>query len=577
LAIYSPFLETQLHTDASSGGYGAILLQRQLDDRLFHPVSFFSRKTTEAESRLHSFELEVLAVVYSLQRFRVYLFGMHFTLVTDCKSMKLTLEKRDINPKIARWSMFLENFDFEIVHRIGEKMQHVDALSRVEVLTIESSDLNLFENTICINQLRDSNISKLKTQIERNEIKGYEIRDGIVYRVANKKLLLYIPDSMIPSVLFKYHNDMGHFGVDKTCDMIKRLFYFPRMRERVLEHSKSCIECIHFNPNDRKLDGYLKVPEKPDKPFQMIHIDHLGPLNKTRRNNLHLLVVVDAFTKFIAFYPTKTTNTREVVKHLTDYFHDYSVPRKITSDRGSAFTSKEFGKFINEYGIVHILNATASPQSNGQVERYNRTLVPVLAKLCEIRKKEWDLLLFDTKFLLNNTLNRSINDYPSRLLFGVVQKLKIEQNLIAYVESLNTASDESLEEIREKAYNNIRKVQDYNKEQYDKRCFRNSKYSVGDLVMIRNTKVVGENHKLKPKYKGPYVVKKVFENDRYLLTDLDGYQNSERRFSGVFDPRNMRLYDKDKKSGEDNDNSDNDNLSEISYQDVEYLEDEFLE
>jgi hypothetical protein len=70
-------------------------------------------------------------------------------------------------------------------------------------LTIETSNLNLFENAICIN-----NISKLKSQIERNEIKGYEIRDGIVYRVDNKKLLLYIPDSMIPSVLFKYHNDM---------------------------------------------------------------------------------------------------------------------------------------------------------------------------------------------------------------------------------------------------------------------------------------------------------------------------------------------------------------------------------
>jgi hypothetical protein len=68
LAIYSPFLETQLHTDVSSGGFGAILLQRQLDDRLFHPVSFFSRKTTEAESRLHSFELEVLAVVFRSAR-----------------------------------------------------------------------------------------------------------------------------------------------------------------------------------------------------------------------------------------------------------------------------------------------------------------------------------------------------------------------------------------------------------------------------------------------------------------------------------------------------------------------------
>jgi hypothetical protein len=160
LSIYSPNLETQLHTDASSAGFGGILFQRQPSDNKLHPISYYSRKTTESESRIHSFELETLAVVYCLQRFRNYLFGMHFTLVTDCKSMKLTLEKRDINPKISRWCMFLDNFDYDIVHRSNEKMQHVDALSRIEVLFIESESNNnsIFENSICVKQLRDRKI-----------------------------------------------------------------------------------------------------------------------------------------------------------------------------------------------------------------------------------------------------------------------------------------------------------------------------------------------------------------------------------------------------------------------------------
>jgi hypothetical protein len=153
LSIFSPDLETQLHTDASSAGFGSIIMQRQPDDNKFHPVFYYSRKTTEAESRLHSFELEVLAVVYSLQRFRNYLFGLHFTLITDCKAMKLTLEKRDIKSKIARWSMFLEDFDFEVVHRKNERMQHVDALSRLEVLILEPENQNVFENSIYINQI----------------------------------------------------------------------------------------------------------------------------------------------------------------------------------------------------------------------------------------------------------------------------------------------------------------------------------------------------------------------------------------------------------------------------------------
>ncbi|XP_062704124.1 uncharacterized protein LOC134286516 [Aedes albopictus] len=150
LCIYSPKLETQLHTDASSNGFGGILVQRQTCDNQFHPTMFFSRKTTAAESVLHSFELETLAIVYSLQRFRVYLFGIHFTIVTDCNSLKATLDKKDVNPKIARWALFLEQFDYAIEHRSGTKMQHVDALSRMYCLAIEETEesINVFENAL---------------------------------------------------------------------------------------------------------------------------------------------------------------------------------------------------------------------------------------------------------------------------------------------------------------------------------------------------------------------------------------------------------------------------------------------
>lgn len=94
LCIYSPNTDTQLHTDASSQGFGGILMQRQRIDNKYHPVMFFSRKTNSAESKLHSFELETLAIVYALKRFRHYVTGIPFEIVTDCKSLKQTLEKR---------------------------------------------------------------------------------------------------------------------------------------------------------------------------------------------------------------------------------------------------------------------------------------------------------------------------------------------------------------------------------------------------------------------------------------------------------------------------------------------------
>lgn len=82
LAFYNPAAATELHTNASSYGYDAILLQRQIDNKM-HPVMYFSRRTTNLESRYHSYELETMAIVYSIERFSVYLQGIKFTIITD--------------------------------------------------------------------------------------------------------------------------------------------------------------------------------------------------------------------------------------------------------------------------------------------------------------------------------------------------------------------------------------------------------------------------------------------------------------------------------------------------------------
>lgn len=102
LAIYDPHAETELHCDASSHGFGAILMQRGVD-RNFHPIFYFSKRTTDSESRYHSFELEMLAIVYALRRFRIYLHGLQFKIITDCNSLALALKKNEINTRISRW------------------------------------------------------------------------------------------------------------------------------------------------------------------------------------------------------------------------------------------------------------------------------------------------------------------------------------------------------------------------------------------------------------------------------------------------------------------------------------------
>ncbi|KAL6419642.1 hypothetical protein ACFW04_011305 [Cataglyphis niger] len=131
-----------------------------------------------------------LAIIYALRRFRIYLYGIKFRIITDCESLKLTLNKKDINPRIARWVLELQNYDYEVVHRAGSQMQHVDALSRLtNIMVIEDNPLE-FNLSVCQNE--DPIIRDLKIYLEKSEDRYYEMRNGLVYRKNKNDLLFYV-------------------------------------------------------------------------------------------------------------------------------------------------------------------------------------------------------------------------------------------------------------------------------------------------------------------------------------------------------------------------------------------------
>ncbi|KAI5754097.1 hypothetical protein M8J77_005722 [Diaphorina citri] len=135
LRIFDPNLPIELHTDASSVGYGGILIN--IVNKTPRIVAYFSKRTTEAESKYHSYELETLAVVKSIQNFHYYLQGYPFKVVTDCSSLKATQNKKDLIPRVQRWWTFLQSYDFTIEYRKASRMNHVDCLSRNPIDDIE--------------------------------------------------------------------------------------------------------------------------------------------------------------------------------------------------------------------------------------------------------------------------------------------------------------------------------------------------------------------------------------------------------------------------------------------------------
>lgn len=301
LALYDPKAETQLHTDASKSGLGGILLQRS-GENPWRPVAYYSRQTNPDEQKLHSFELETLAVISSLNKFRTYLLGLKFTIVSDCNALRSTFTKRDLVPRISRWWIQFLEYDCSIEYRPGQRMAHVDALSTgtvlgepeplhvIDVLAIKADD---WISTV---QIADDEIKRIKEVLEDPDTpkiaaihKEYQVKNGRVYRVTdNGELRWLVPKGVRFQLLRKNHDEVGHFGFDKTLQRVKALFWFPRMRKFIRKYVAACLECAHHKlPSGRK-EGSLHPIPKVDIPMHTLHADHLGPFPKSKRGNTYI-------------------------------------------------------------------------------------------------------------------------------------------------------------------------------------------------------------------------------------------------------------------------------------------------
>lgn len=546
LAIYDHDAETELHTDASKDGVGGILLQRCKDSGFLRPIAYCSRRTSPEEKHYHSYELETLAVIRSLEKFRVYLLGREFKIVTDCSALRSTFMKRDLIPRIARWWLLLQEFNCSIEYRPGTKMAHVDALSRNPIPNDSMTDSSSLcpqvmvissEDWLHTLQLGDSELERIKQVLEKDldpknlqYIKdNYIVRDNKLYKYVDgdkNNVRWAVPKGARWQICKMNHDDIGHLGLEKTLERIKSKYWFPKMSRFIKKYVSACIDCAYAKKSSCKNEGLLHPIEKVESPFHTLHIDHLGPFVRSKRGYSYLLVVVDSFTKFVFIKPVRNTNTQNVIRTLDDIFYTFRMPDRLISDRGSCFTSNLFKRYCYDKGIKHILNAVASPKSNGQVERYNRTILNSL-KALNLRhdERDWDNQLGKIQWGLNNTVQKTTGRRPSEVMFGTSMNSEINPNLNEIADV--TRENIDVTTIRNQVKDRIDTEQAKQKLRYDQKRRPAKIYNTGDLVKI--TKVTfyndGKSKKLLPSYVGPYRVTKVLGQDRYKIASIPGFSN----------------------------------------------------
>lgn len=215
----------------------------------------------------------------------------------------------------------------------------------------------------------DDEIVKICDRLQLGEDKHYELSNGLVYRKVNDRLLFYVPKCMQENIIRVCNEQVGLQGLNKTLEYLFRIYWFPDARKKIQNHIMSCLKCITYATNTGRVEGKLHCPDKGNRPFLTLHIDHYAPLEKSGNRHKYIFEVIDAFTKFTKLYATSSTNSDEVITHLKNYFQNYSKPRKIVSGRGIAFTSAKFEEFLKENNIQHVLIAAGTPHANGQIER----------------------------------------------------------------------------------------------------------------------------------------------------------------------------------------------------------------
>ncbi|CAH2208553.1 jg1094, partial [Pararge aegeria aegeria] len=525
LAIFDHKLPTEVHTDASSIGYGAVLLQTQRDGKK-HVVTYFSKVTQGAESKYHSYELETLAVVKALQSFRHYLVGLKFVVVTDCNALKSTERKKDLVPRVARWWIYLQDFDFTIEYRKGIMMPHVDYLSRNPPLLV--NQVIRPRNWAQIAQAADGETQNLLEKLQQGSLDSSRYvakHDLLYYRYKpvgeEPRLLCYVPKGHRLSLLRVFHDEHEHVGVDKTVDLILKHFWFPSLRQFVSKYVAHCLICISKKRVPRSPQQYITSWEKPDVPFNTVHVDALGPLPPSNGFKF-VLLIVDAFTKYCLLYPMRRQDVVELKRIITQAVSLFGVPTLMVTDKGRMFESNEFVTWTNDLGcdLHHI--TPEMHQANGQVERYVRTVLNMIRIEVNHKGSTWSEVLWKLQLVLNITKQKSTRNSPLNLLIGTEATTPVIRGLIRDLATENARPNrEALREItRHRTRQLLRENQGRQDEYANRHRHPPRQYAVGDFVFV--IKFSQSTGKLDPGMRGPYRVVGALPSGRYELKLLSG-------------------------------------------------------
>lgn len=412
-----------IHCDASRFGVGACLMQKDCNDN-DRAICFFSKKLNGAQKNYTVTELECLAVILAVEKFRPYVELHEFTIVTDHSALKWLMNQKDLNGRLARWSLRLQRYEFNIQHRKGQHNVVPDALSR-------ENDIAEICHTMPLVNLSDDSFNSeeyanIRETINKNSVSlpDLKVSDNFIYKRVlprtgqdNDELKiwrLWIPSQLTPTLIEQAHtSDEGlHHGTQKILYKLKQLYFWPKMGSQVAEFIRNCEKCKLVKTTNNILRPQMGQVFNVVKPFQHIYMDFIGPYPRTKAGYTQVLVVLDQLTKFPIIAPLRKATSLTTIEALEKLvFSTFNVPETILTDKGSQFMSNVFQNFLDVYGITHLPTPPHHPQANAS-ERLNQTIIQGIRMQMENDHTKWDQGLNSIAFALRSSFHETIGMSP---------------------------------------------------------------------------------------------------------------------------------------------------------------------
>ncbi|GFV45329.1 retrovirus-related Pol polyprotein from transposon 412 [Trichonephila clavipes] len=455
-----------LDTDASHESIGTVLSQEiEGQERI---IAYFSKCLSKPERNYCVTRKELLAIVKAVEHFHPYLYGRRFLQRTDHASLTWVLNFKNSEGQIARLILRLQEYDVEIRHRKGSAYGNADALSkrpcperskycsRIEkkfgviapivrqVTTPSTSALYPWnDESVRKDQLADPEIKPIMEFKESSDEKpswqdiapfhrttkrywalwdSLHVKNGVLYRTCESddgktfRWQLILPKTRVSTVLKELHGSStgGHFGVMKTLQKVRERFYWNNVWSDVEKCCRICDPCDARKGPRKRTRGRLQL-YNVGAPFERIAFDILGPLSRSSNGNINILVAMDYFTKWPEAYRIPDQEASTVAEVLVQHWISrFGVPLQLHSDQGKT-SILQFARDCLKYSPQ---TTALHPQSDGMVERFNRTILNSLSLLVSSNQQDWDKKLPFFLLAYRSAVHETTSYSPSHMIFG---------------------------------------------------------------------------------------------------------------------------------------------------------------